>query len=317
MNLENKINEEYSNTTGIVILKNGQKEYECYFNGCNDGSTVHIYSVTKSVVSILIGIAIDKGYIKNVKQKVLDFFPDYVVNNNEETIQKITLENLLTMTAPYKYEEAPYIEYFTSSDWVKFSLDLLGGKDSLDQFKYAPLIGLDILSGILVKATGESVLTFATKNLFLPLGIKVADNIVFHSEEEQLAFNSATNISGWVADCEGINAGGWGLTLSTMDMAKIGQLYLNEGIWKGKQIVSKKWINESIKEHSRYNELNLPYGYLWWLDDDHNYMAMGDGGNVIYVNPQKQLVIAITALFMLNAKDRIELIKNFIEKSFE
>lgn len=95
------------------------------------------------------------------------------------------------------------------------------------------MLGPDILSGILVKATGQSVFDFATENLFSPLGITLESNVVLHSAKEQREFNKATNISGWVSDPTGINAGGWGLTLSPMDMAKIGQLCLDGGMWNG------------------------------------------------------------------------------------
>ncbi len=307
--LEKKINNEYSNIAGMVVLKDGRTLYENYFNECTATSRIHVYSVTKSIISILIGIAIDKGYIKSINQKVLDFFPDYIVKRGEKTIQKVTLMHLLTMTATYKYILPPYIKYFTSDDCVKFTLDLLGGRGHIGKFKYTPLIGPDILSGILVKATGQSVLDFATENLFTPLGITAPSNVFFHSKEEQLAFNQATNISGWVVDQTGVNTGGWGLTLSPMDMAKIGQLYLDGGLWKGKQIVSTRWIDESTKEHSRWNKLNLSYGYLWWVENGNGYAAMGDGGNVIYVNTKKKIVVSITSLFMQKAKDRTELIK--------
>ena len=305
--LEQKINSKYGNTTGIVILKDGIVSYEKYFKGCTANSRVHIFSVTKSVISILIGIALDKGYIENIEKKVLDYFPEYKVKRGETKIQNITLRDMLTMTAPYKYRFfAPYIKYFTSSDWVKFSLDLLGGHGKIGTFRYAPLIGPDILSGILVKATRQSVLDFAAENLFEPLGIKV----------EQMAFNQSTDISGWVTDPKGIHAAGWGLTLTPMEMAKIGQLYLNGGMWEGKQIISSKWIEDSTIEHSRWKKENLPYGYLWWVNED-GYAAMGDGGNVIYVNTKKKLVISIAALFALKAGDRIELIKKDIEPVFE
>ncbi|MBU5234170.1 hypothetical protein KQI01_03270, partial [Vibrio cholerae] len=79
------------------------------------------------VISVLIGIAIDKGYIKNIEQKVLEFFPDYTVKRGEKTIQNITIKNLMTMTAPYKYKSEPYTKIYTSDDWVKATLDLLGG----------------------------------------------------------------------------------------------------------------------------------------------------------------------------------------------
>lgn len=316
--IEEVIHGDYANTMGLLVSKNGETMYERYFNGCAPGDTIHFFSVTKSIVSILIGIALDKGCIGSVDQKVLDFFPDYTIKRCEKTIQKITLENLLTMTAPYKYRSAPYTKYFTSEDWVKAALDLLGGKGEIGRFRYTPLIGPDILSGILVNATGKSVLEFASEHLFEPLEISVKGNVTFSSKEEQFAYIKAKSASGWVADPKGVNTAGWGLAMTAVDMAKIGQLYLQDGNWRGRQIVSSSWVERSIKEHSRWEEMNLRYGYLWWLIDnrERSFAAMGDGGNVIYVNPQKGLVVASTALFNPRAKDRIELIKKYIEPAF-
>lgn len=152
--------------------------------------------------------------------------------------------------------------------------------------------------------------------MFAPLGIVVEKNIIFHSKEEQLAFNQSTDISGWAADPMGVNAAGWGLTLSPVDMAKIGQLYLNHGIWNHKQIVSAEWINESTKEHSRWKAQNLSYGYLWWIYKD-GFAAMGDGGNTIYVNTKKNMVISIASLFVPKVRDRMELIAKYIEPIFD
>lgn len=317
--LENKINDDCTNVAGLVVLKDGKTLYEKYFNECSAASRIHVYSVTKSIISVLIGIALDKGYIKNINQKVLDFFPNYTVKKREKTVQKVTLKNLMTMTAPYKYKLAPYIKYFTSDDQVKFTLDLLGGRGKIGKFRYTPLIGPDILSGILVNAAGQSVLDFAIENLFSPLEIAIEGNVIFHNKEEQLAFNKATNISGWAIDPAGVNSGGWGLTLSPSDMAKIGQLYLNRGLWNGKQIVSASWIDESIKEHSRWGKLDMPYGYLWWImnDNECSYAAMGDGGNIIYVNREKKMVVSIASLFAPKVQDRVELIKKYIEPMLE
>jgi CubicO group peptidase (beta-lactamase class C family) len=317
--LEKLINNDYSNIAGIIVQKNGKKVYENYFNDCTADSPIHVYSVTKSIISTLIGIAIDEGCIKSVNQKILDFFPDYTIKKGEKTIQNVTLKHLLTMTAPYKYKSAPYTKYFASDNWVKAALDLLGGKGQIGEFRYTPLIGPDILSGILVKATGKSVFDFATEKLFSPLGITVERNIVFNSIEEQMAFYEARNISGWVSDPAGINTAGWGLTLTPTDMAKIGQLYLEGGKWNGKQIISNLWISESTKEHSRWDTMNLPYGYLWWIIDEKEYAcaAMGDGGNTIYFNARKKIVVSIGSFLVNNAKDRIVLIKEHIEPIFE
>ena len=311
---------DYGNIAGVVVRQNGKTAYEGSFNGAAAGRALHVFSVTKSVVNALIGIALDKGFVCSIDQKVLDFFPDYTVKRGEKAIQRVTIRDILTMTAPYKYKSAPYTKYFTSESWVKSSLDLLGGKGEIGSFRYTPLIGPDILSGILTKAPGRSVLDFARENLFAPLGIHVDHNIVFHSKEEQLAImTKESGISGWVADPQGINTAGWGLFLTPMEMAKIGQLYLNRGVWDGKQLLSGDWIDESTKEHSRWDELGLKFGYLWWVidEEEHSYAAMGDGGNVIYVNPAKNLVIAIASLFMPRPKDRIAFIKEVLEPMFE
>jgi CubicO group peptidase (beta-lactamase class C family) len=315
--LEKIINSSYNNTAGIIVLKNGKTLYENYYNGYTATNNLHVFSVTKSIISILIGIAIDKGYIKSINQKVLDFFPDYAVKRGEKTIQNVTLNDMMTMTAPYKYKSEPYTEYFTRDNWVNSALDLLGGNGKIGEFRYTPLIGPDILSGILVKTTGQSVLDFATEYLFSLLGINVQGNVVFRNKEEQLAWYKEKNVRGWVSDQQGVNTAGWGLTLTPMDMAKIGQLYLDRGMWNGKQIIPEWWIDESTKEHSRWGKLS--YGYLWWIIDDkeHIYAAMGDGGNVIYVNTKKKMVVSIASLFMPRAKDRIKLIKEYIEPMFE
>ena len=317
--LEEIIHSRYSNTAGMIVLKNGETQYEGYFNGCTADSCINIFSVTKSIISILIGIAVDRGEIQSVNQKVLDFFPDFPVENyneGETTIRDITLRDLMTMTAPYKHQEEPYLEYFTRDDWVSTALELLGGTEKAGTFRYTPFIGPDILSGILVKATGQSVLEFAAEHLFTPLGITVKGSITLENQEAHYAFMNARDVSGWVMDSKGIHAAGWGLTLTARDMAKIGQLYLDGGKWDGKQIVSAQWIAESTREHSRWEELNLPYGYLWWIADENAFAAMGDSGNTIYVNRKKKLVIAIASLFKENTGDRMDFIKECVEPMF-
>lgn len=315
--METVIDKDYANMAGLVIRKNGKVAYEKYFNGCSENNRIHVFSVTKSIISILIGIALDKGYIHSIDQKVLEFFPEYVVKRGEKTIQKVTLRDMLTMTAPYKYRFNPYTRYFTSMDWVKCSLDMLGGRGQIGEFRYAPIIGPDILSGVLTNVTKQPVLEFARENLFTPLGISIGENITFHNKEEQMAFYKSTEYNGWVADPKGINTAGWGLTLTPMDMAKIGQLFLDGGVWNGNRIVSAKWIDESTKEQSRWKQCDLPYGYLWWIGEKNNgYAAMGDGGNIIYVNKPGNMVVAITSLFQPRAKDRIAFIKEYVEPAF-
>ena len=323
MNLKTKmekvISGSYGNSAGVVVRKGGRVIYENYWNGCTRDTAVHVFSVTKSIISLLIGIALDNGAIHSVDEKILEFFPNYSVIKGEKTIQDITIRDLLTMTAPYKFKVENYEKYFSNDNWVNASLDLLGGKEKIGTFRYAPLIGPDILSGILVHSTGQSVLDFANKELFQPLDIKVDSSIIFHNKEEQLAFYKEKNVHGWVADPNGINTAGWGLNLTTMEMAKIGQLCANNGMWNGKQVVSEKWLRESTSKQSICDQLKLSYGYLWWILDEkkHCFAAMGDGGNVIYVNAKNNMVISLSSLFVPNAKNRIKLIKEYIEPVFE
>lgn len=315
---ENLIKTEYDNIAGIVVLKNGERVYEGYFDGCTFADTVHVMSVTKSIISALVGIAIDKGYIKSVDQKVLEFFPDYTLKRGEKTIQNVTIRNMLTMTAPYKYRSEPYTKVYTSDDWTKAALDLLGGRAGITgEFKYST-VGTQILSGILASAAGKSVIGFATENLFEPLGIKAPHNTTIHNKEEHIAFLKDKHVSGWIVDPKGVNTAGWGLCLAPRDMAKIGQLYLNGGLYDGRRILSSKWIEDSTKEKSRWGELS--YGFLWWIIDSkgsHCYAAIGDGGNMIFVNPEKNMVAAITSRFMLRSRVLTELITEHIVSLFE
>jgi len=312
LELEKIIQEDYTNIAGIIIMKNNDILFEKYFNDYKKNDTIHIASVTKSILSILVGIAIDKGFIKNTEQNVLDFFPKYVLKKREKTIQKVTIRHLLTMTAPFKFKSEPYTKVYSSEDWTKSVLDLLGGKILSEDFKYTT-IGLQVLSGILTNATGKSILDFASENLFSLLDIKIPENLRIHNREEHFSFLKDKYVNGWVIDPKGTNTAGWGLTLTTRDMAKIGQLFLNKGKWNNIQIVSSKWINESTKKHSQLND--LAYGYLWWIIDNKEnncFSAIGDGGNIIYVDQLKNTIIAITSQFMPRAKDRIELIKKYI-----
>jgi CubicO group peptidase (beta-lactamase class C family) len=219
------------------------------------------------------------------------------------------------MSVPYNYDNDPYVEYFSSNDWVKASLDFIGGKDTIGTFRYAPIIGPDILSSIVVRTSGMSLLEFANTYLFKPLDIQVNKTIVFRDAKEQMAYYQSKDVEGWVSGPSGIHTAGWGLSLATSDMIKLGQLYLDNGRCNGVAIVSSSWIKESTTAHNVSEELGLSYGYLWWILDpsEQIYAAIGDGGNTIYINVKKHIVVAITSLFMENVTDHLTLIKEQIE----
>lgn len=116
MKQEAAIAADYSNIAGMVVRKDGETVYERYFGGCTAESRLNVFSVTKSIISILLGIALDRGCLGSIDQQVLEFFPEYTPKRGEKVIQRITIRDMLTMTAPYKYRSTPYTKYFTSPD---------------------------------------------------------------------------------------------------------------------------------------------------------------------------------------------------------
>ncbi|MFC9539720.1 serine hydrolase domain-containing protein [Lysinibacillus sp. NPDC056959] len=305
--LEHTIKSDYNNINGIVIIRNGNLAYEKYFNGKSPDDCHHVASVTKSVLSALIGIAIDKGYIKSVEEKVIDFFPKYISDANKQK-QQITIRHLLTMTVPYPYEDwhEPLDILCQQQDWIKYTLDIIGEKGELGAFKYSTA-GAHLLSAILTKSTGKSARAFANEHLFKPLGMKEIPNNKMNAYGFDDLFGK--NVKGWVHDPNGQSTGGWGLTLTTRDMARFGYLYLNNGVWDNKRVLSETWIRDS-KEMNSNN-----YGYLWWLrqeDGLSTYSAIGDGGNMICCIPKMNMVVAISSEFIVNPRDRWPLIKEYI-----
>ncbi|MTK13231.1 MAG: serine hydrolase [Clostridiaceae bacterium] len=314
--LEPMIKSKYSNINGIVVVRNGYIAYERYYNGYGPNDAHHVASVTKSIISALIGIAIDTGYIKNVDQKVLDFFPEYVPDAADRQKREITIRHLLTMTAPYPFEDwhEPLDKMCIQPDWVKYTLDMIGQKGSVGTFKYSTA-GAHLLSAIITRSTGKSAREFANERLFKPIGMKEIPDYEMKSFGFEDLFGK--NVKGWVKDPNSNSTGGWGLTLIPRDMARFGFLYLNSGIWDNNQVISKTWIDESTAPHSetQIDEAIAKYGYLWWLREEEAafaYLALGDGGNVICCIPEKDLVVAIASEFIMNPRDRWTLIKEHI-----
>lgn len=303
--LEPMIKSEYSNINGIVVVRHGSIAYERYYNGYSPDVVHHVASVTKSIISALIGIAIDSGYIKDVNQKVLEFFPEYVSETADRQKREITIRHLLTMTAPYPFEDwhEPLDKMCMQPDWIKYTLDMLGQRGSIGTFKYSTA-GAHLLSAIITRSTGKSAREFANERLFGPIGMKEIPDY----EMKSFGFDDlfGKNVKGWVHDPNGITTGGWGLTLTPRDMARFGSLYLNHGIWNDNQVLSPQWISDSTAMNPNH------YGFLWWLREEDGvpaYLAIGDGGNVICCIPDKNLVVAIASEFMMNPRDRWTLIK--------
>ncbi|TVX93433.1 serine hydrolase domain-containing protein [Paenibacillus agilis] len=308
IDLERLIKTNHQNINGIVVVRNGYIAFENYFNGYGQNDTHHVASVTKSIVSALVGIAVDQGYIKNVDQKVLDFFPEYVPDPADRQKREITIRHLLTMTAPYPFEDwrEPLDKLCMQPDWVSYTLNMLGQNGAIGAFKYSTA-GAHLLSAILTRSTGKSAREFANKHLFCPIGMKEIPQY----EMESFGFEDlfGNKVKGWVHDPNGYSTGGWGLTLTPRDMARFGWLYLNSGRWDNQSLISEKWIDESTVMNPNH------YGYLWWLREEDGvraYLALGDGGNVICCMPELDIVVTIASSFMMNSSDRWALIKECI-----
>ena len=313
------IRENQPNICQVTAYKDGSKVYSDTWNDYKENDCVHIMSATKSVMALLVGIAIDKGQINSVDDKVLDYFPDYKVKRGEKTIYDVTIRHLLTMRAPYKCKGDPWTKVCISLNWTNTSLDLLGGRKGLtDEFNYQTVC-LHILSGILYSATGMKTVDYANKYLFEPLGIEKHENYVAKSAEEhkQFTIEKTPKKDVWFADRQGLGTPGYGLCMSARDMAKIGLLCLNMGSYNGNQIVSEKWIREMTKPRkvdSKYFR-GMEYGYLWWIIDHEKgiYAAIGNSGNVIYIDPGKKVVVAVASYFKPTIFDRVDFIQEYIE----
>ncbi|MDP2897299.1 MAG: serine hydrolase [bacterium] len=266
----------------LLVIRNGYIVADVYSYPFARGSKHDVASVTKSFTSTLIGIAIDKGYIKSVKQRVLEFFPERTVANVDVNKKAMTLKDLLTMTSGLACTSEPsevtLSQMMASPDWVQFMLDLPMSDKPGTHFVYSSG-GSHLLSAIIRESTGMNELAFAQKNLFEPLGIS---DVV------------------WPFDPQGVNNHGWGdLKLTPHDMAKLGYLYLNEGRWDGKQIVSSEWVAAATKKHVSFpGAAEDGYGYQWWWSVPSfgcGYSAVGRGGQRIFVLPDKNMVVVVTS----------------------
>lgn len=268
------------NLHSVLIVRNGYVVAEAYFHPYTADTPHQVASVTKSVMSILLGIAIDRGSIRGVDQSLLDFFPGRWIANVDARKQAITLEHLLAMTSGLgcKDRSGTDEQMRQSSGWVQYMLDLPMAGAPGEQFSYCSG-GPHLLSAILEKATGLKARDFANAQLFAPLGIPPVSDME------------------WGADPQGYTLGGYGLYLTPRNMAKLGYLYLKQGQWAGQQIVSSHWVTASLTTHSTWtDEGQRDYGYLWWLYPARGYYSMmGMAGQQVHIVPGRQMIVVFTA----------------------
>lgn len=274
------------NVHGVLIAKNGKLIAEAYFDGWHRKRLQSMRSATKSVASTLVGIAIDKGYIRDVNQSVFDFFPEYADLKTPEK-EQIQLQHVLSMTAGLSWEQEAFPaddprndedRLEKSSDGFRYLLEKSMLVEPGKVFKYNSGCS-DLLLGIVDHATGTEADKFAEEYLFKPLGIQEY---------------------GWRKNLNGYPNGGYGLHLFPRDMLKIGQLFLDSGKWNDQRIVSTVWIKQATKEYSKLYE-DTGYGFQWWTRENKvgdklikRYQAQGMGGQIICVVPELKAVVVMT-----------------------
>jgi CubicO group peptidase (beta-lactamase class C family) len=301
-------NNDYPNRHSVLISKNGKLVYEKYFPGKDEvlgeplglinhhKDTLHdIRSVTKSIVSACIGIAIAEGQIKGVEQKIWDYFPEYSKLNSVEKAN-LTIQHLLTMTSGLEWNEnMPYtdpanseIQMDRSRDPVQFVLSRKSIHPPGAVWNYNGGT-TQLLAAIIKQASGMEVDEYANKYLFGPLGI---------THYSWLKFPDSANR-------KNIPIAASGLRLRSRDLLKFGLLYMNGGVWKGRQILSNTWITESLRSHiERKDPVSGTggYGYQFWIwkENINNRavdlpVAVGNGDQRIFLDRDNDLLVVTTA----------------------
>lgn len=280
-------NGKYGEVHSVLIQVDGELVFERYFHGYGRDTLHSIASVNKSLLSASIGIAIDQGKIKNIETKVLDFFPEYTdIINLDDRKKNIALKDLLTMSSGLSWERdsVDMPDLINSDDWIKYMLDLPMDFDPGTTFKYCTG-HRTLLDGILQKTTKLNAKDFALKYILNPLDI--TDYYWKTYEPHHIAIS------------------GVDFRFRPIDLIKFGQLYLNEGIWKNRQLISKEWIKLSTSSHIKANDMRN-YGFQWWLPSENHllnslvkkndiFYASGADGQYIWIVPHLNLVAVSTA----------------------
>lgn len=264
----------------VLVIRHGRVVLDAYVDPFRKDLRHELYSCTKSVLSMLVGIAIQEGEIADVQAPVLDFFPGRTIAHLDGRKRALRLEHLLTMSPGFEWSEKGVPHWAAqnsgtlmaySSDPVQFVLDKPVIAEPGTRFTYNSG-GSQLLASILERSTGMDLLAFARERLFGPLGI--------------------SDVS-WKVTHAGNHAGGGGLQMKPRDLARLGELYLKGGAWNGRRIVPQAWIQESVRPRIAASE-DTWYGYHWWIPADGSYAARGFGDQILWVLPELQMVIVMT-----------------------
>lgn len=280
----------------ILLVRNNQLLIEEYFNGHSANKPHDLRSTTKSISSILLGIAIDKGFIDNIHDPISKYLKNPIPTKNiDKRKDEITLQHLVTMSTGLecndwdKRSAGQEDKVYKKKDWIQYTLNLPMVNEPGDVSNYCSM-GEVLLKEIISRASGMPINQFADEYLFKPLGME--------------------NISWGHTSGKNVISAGKRLNMTSRDMAKIGQLILNGGIWNGKQIVSEKWIEEATTPKTQIT--GVDYGYFWrnipFKVNEKVFvskMATGNGGQYIMVFPELDIVAIFTGGAYNSQEDKL------------
>ena len=301
--LNNALNAAESMPRLFSILVSYQDDIilEKYFNGSGSEKLVNIKSASKSFISALVGIAIDHGHISSSKQSIGNYLTSQLNSETSQKLSIISIEDLLTMQSGLETtSNRNYGAWVLSPDWINYALNQPMEYPPGTRMQYSTG-NTHLLSAILTRATGMSVLQFARENLTSVLGFRLAE---------------------WPRDPNGIYFGGNDMEMTARQMLAFGKLYLNKGQANDRQVISSEWIDESLQVHTESTrEQGRYYGYSWWLKEMAGYetaYAWGYGGQYIILVPVLELVVVTTSSSTPHKERRShrrllsDLIENFI-----
>ena len=280
----------------VLLVKNNQLIIEEYFNGHAAEMPHDLRSVTKSIRAILLGIAIDKGIIDNINDPISKYLKNPAPNRNlDKRKEKITIKHLLTMSSGLdcndwdKKSKGQEDKVYKKNDWLQYTLDLPMVNEPGEVSNYCSM-GVVLIAEIISQAAGMTIQDFAQQFLFDSLGI--------------------TNIKWGHTSDKNVIPSGKRLYMTSRDMAKIGQLILNNGKWNGKQVVSEKWVREATTPKTKIT--GIDYGYLWWnipykIKERKvvSKVATGNGGQYIMVLPELEMVAVLTGGAYNSQEDKL------------
>ncbi|HVN03963.1 MAG TPA: serine hydrolase [Bryobacteraceae bacterium] len=274
--LDNHIRAELPHLRSMLIARHGHLVFEKYYGDASRDELHNMQSMTKSVSSALAGIALKKGLIKSLDCRAVDYFPEYQRGIQDERFNRLTIRQLLTMSSGLDELGFSFDKAFADpvAEILKQHLLFAPGQG----FKYSSPAA-HLLGGVLRKAAGQSVLAFAETELFRPLGM---GEVV------------------WYADKTGLQSGGMSGLWRSRDLLKLGELYLRQGRWRGREIIPQEYVADSVKVHNAGDFFGGPvrYGYMWFITfigSHQAFYAAGYGGQYMMVVPDADLVVICTS----------------------